>query len=161
MRSSAVTRRWPSSAVATIRRSAGSAWKSARLTARIPISPLIATSTTPCSNCSRRQRPTSPGNRIRPLSFSIATFQNEIAETPTSPDCHAWSISSRALGPNRATPNLIHSMTLVSKLVKIGAKVVRHGRYVTFQLAEVAVPRSLFQKILRLIDGLRGRPAPT
>ena len=160
MRSSAVTRRWPSSAVATIRRSAGSAWKSARLTARIPISPLIATSTTPCSNCSRRQRPTSPGNRIRPLSFSIATSQNEIAETPTSPDCHAWSISSRALGPNRATPNLIHSMTLVSKLVKIGAKVVRHGRYVTFQLAEVAVPRSLFQKILRLIDGLRGRPAP-
>ena len=49
--------------------------------------------------------------------------------------------------------------TLREKLVKIGAKVVRHVRYVTFQLAEVAVPRSLFQKILRLIDGLRGRPA--
>ena len=31
--------------------------------------------------------------------------------------------------------------TLRDKLVKIGAKVVRHGRYVTFQLAEVAVPR--------------------
>ena len=31
--------------------------------------------------------------------------------------------------------------TLREKLVKIGAKVVRHGRYVTFQLAEVAVPR--------------------
>ncbi len=30
--------------------------------------------------------------------------------------------------------------TLREKLVKIGAKVVRHGRYVTFQLAEVAVP---------------------
>ena len=29
--------------------------------------------------------------------------------------------------------------TLREKLVKIGAKVVRHGRYVTFQLAEVAV----------------------
>ena len=28
--------------------------------------------------------------------------------------------------------------TLRDKLVKIGAKVVRHGRYVTFQLAEVA-----------------------
>ncbi len=27
------------------------------------------------------------------------------------------------------------------KLVKIGAKVVRHGRYVTFQLAKVAMPR--------------------
>ncbi len=31
--------------------------------------------------------------------------------------------------------------TLREKLVKIGAKVVRHGRYVTFQLAEVAIPR--------------------
>ena len=30
---------------------------------------------------------------------------------------------------------------LRKKLVKIGAKVVRHGRYVTFQLAEVAVPK--------------------
>ncbi len=40
------------------------------------------------------------------------------------------------------------------KLVKIGAKVARHGRYVRFQLAEVAVPRSLFQKILGLIDDL-------
>ena len=35
-----------------------------------------------------------------------------------------------------------------------------HGRYVTFQLAEVAVPRDLFRKILRLIDDLRPRPAP-
>ncbi len=50
--------------------------------------------------------------------------------------------------------------TLREKLVKIGAKVVRHGRYVTFQLAEVAVPRSLFRKILSLIDDLRRRPVP-
>ena len=50
--------------------------------------------------------------------------------------------------------------TLREKLVKIGAKVVRHGRYVTFQLAEVAVPRSLFEKILTLIDDLRRRPVP-
>ncbi len=49
--------------------------------------------------------------------------------------------------------------TLREKLVKIGAKVVRHGRYVTFQIAEVAVPRDPFQEILRLIDGLR-RTAP-
>ncbi len=35
--------------------------------------------------------------------------------------------------------------TLREKLVKIGAKVVRHGRYVTFQLAEVAVSRDLFR----------------
>ncbi len=45
-------------------------------------------------------------------------------------------------------------------MVKIGAKVVRHARRITFQLAEVAVPRELFRKILRLIDDLRPRPAP-
>ncbi len=50
--------------------------------------------------------------------------------------------------------------TLREKLVMIGAKVVRHGRYVTFQLAEVAVSRDLFRKILSLIDDLRPRPAP-
>ncbi len=50
--------------------------------------------------------------------------------------------------------------TLREKLVKIGAKVMRHGRYVTFQLAEVAIPRSLFANILRLIDGLRPAPLP-
>ncbi len=51
-------------------------------------------------------------------------------------------------------------ITLREKLVKIGAKDVSHGRYVTFQLAEVAVPRGLFQKVLDLIDDLRPRPAP-
>ncbi len=63
-----------------------------------------------------------------------------------------------------ALPNEIEhwSMTtLREKLIKIGAKVVRHGRYITFQLAEVAIPRQLFAGILRLIDGLRPRPAPT
>ena len=50
--------------------------------------------------------------------------------------------------------------TLREKLVKIGAKVVRHGRYVTFQLAEVAVSKILFQKILTLIDDIRRSPVP-
>ncbi len=50
--------------------------------------------------------------------------------------------------------------TLREKLVKIGAKVVGHGRYVTFQLAEAAVSRDLFRKFLSLIDDLRPRPAP-
>ncbi len=50
--------------------------------------------------------------------------------------------------------------TLQEKLVKIRAKVVSHGRYVTFQLAEVAAPRALFAEILRLIDGLRPAPLP-
>ncbi len=53
----------------------------------------------------------------------------------------------------------LHSLTtLREKLIKIGATVVRHGRYITFQPAEVAIPRSLFSNIPRLIDGLR--PAP-
>ena len=51
--------------------------------------------------------------------------------------------------------------TLREKLVKIGAKVVAHGRYITFQLAEVAIPRTLFTETLRLIDDLRQKPAPT
>ncbi len=50
--------------------------------------------------------------------------------------------------------------TLREKLVKIGAKVVRHGRYITFQMAKVAIPTSLFANILRLIDGLRPAPLP-
>ena len=50
--------------------------------------------------------------------------------------------------------------TLREKLVKIGAKVVSHGRYITFQLAEVAVSRNLFEKILALIDDLRPSPVP-
>jgi hypothetical protein len=48
--------------------------------------------------------------------------------------------------------------TLREKLVKIGARIVRHGRYLVFQLAEVAVPRALFAAILRRIDRLRGPP---
>ena len=44
--------------------------------------------------------------------------------------------------------------TMCEKLIKIGAKVVRHGRYITFPMAEVAIPRTLFVEILRLIDGL-------
>ena len=45
--------------------------------------------------------------------------------------------------------------TLREKLIKIGAKIVRHGRYVIFQMAEVAIPRDLFADILRRIDRLR------
>jgi hypothetical protein len=44
--------------------------------------------------------------------------------------------------------------TLRTKLIKIGAKVVRHARSVTFQLAEVAVSRGLFRTILQRIDRL-------
>ena len=45
--------------------------------------------------------------------------------------------------------------TLRDRLVKIGAKIVRHGRSITFQMAEVMVSRGLFQQILDAIAVLR------
>jgi hypothetical protein len=42
-----------------------------------------------------------------------------------------------------------------AKLIKIGAKVVRHSKKVVFQMAEVAVPRELFWSILEGIGRLR------
>ena len=50
--------------------------------------------------------------------------------------------------------------SLREKLIKIGAKVVSHGRYVTFQMAEVAASRQMFQDILLLIARLGAPPAP-
>ena len=47
--------------------------------------------------------------------------------------------------------------TLREKVVKIGAKVIAHARYTVFQMAEVAVPRNLFRRILAMIDDLRPR----
>ncbi len=44
--------------------------------------------------------------------------------------------------------------TLREKLIKIGAKIVRRARYVTFQMAEVAIPRDLFRGILSRIRSL-------
>jgi hypothetical protein len=78
--------------------------------------------------------------QLHALAYNLANFMRTLA---LPKEVAHWSLT-----------------TLREKLVKIGAKVVRHGRYVTFQLAEVAVPRSLFQKILDLIDDLRRRPAP-
>jgi hypothetical protein len=50
------------------------------------------------------------------------------------------------------------SLTILKdKLIKIGAK-VSHGRYVAFQMAEVAIPRILFADILRLVSELRPPP---
>ena len=45
--------------------------------------------------------------------------------------------------------------TLREKLIKIGAKVVRHSRKIIFQMAEVAVPRELFRDILKAIERLK------
>jgi hypothetical protein len=49
--------------------------------------------------------------------------------------------------------------TLKEKVIKIGAKVIRHAGYVTFQMAEVAIRRNVFQSILRRIAKFR-LPAP-
>ena len=60
-----------------------------------------------------------------------------------------------------ATPEAIADWSLTSlreKLIKIGAKVVSHGRYVTFQMAEVAIPRQLFAAIMQRIAALRSPP---
>ena len=78
--------------------------------------------------------------QLHALAYNLANFMRTLA---LPEEIKHWSLT-----------------TLREKLVKIGAKVVRHGRYVTFQLAEVAVPRELFQKILELIDDLRRRPVP-
>jgi hypothetical protein len=62
-----------------------------------------------------------------------------------------------------AMPKAVEPWSLTSlreKLIKIGAKVVSHGRYVTFQMAEVAVSRLMFRDILMLIARLRAPPAP-
>lgn len=54
------------------------------------------------------------------------------------------------------------AFTIREKLVKkIGTMVVMPARYAVFRMAEVAVPRDLFGRVLALIDSLRPRkPAP-
>jgi hypothetical protein len=78
--------------------------------------------------------------QLHALAYNIANFLRTLA---LPKEIEQWSLT-----------------TLREKLVKIGARIVRHGRYVVFQLAEVAVPRVLFAKILRRIDGLRLRSPP-
>jgi hypothetical protein len=53
-----------------------------------------------------------------------------------------WSLTRRACCRRRppALGNFLRT-TLREKLIKIGAKLLRHGRYVAFQMAEVAIPR--------------------
>jgi hypothetical protein len=63
-----------------------------------------------------------------------------------------------------AAPEAIAEWSLTSlreKLIKIGAKVVTHGRYVTFQMAEIAIPRKLFAAIMQRIAALRAPPMAT
>ena len=76
--------------------------------------------------------------QLHALAYNLANFMRTLA---LPEEVEHWSLT-----------------TLREKLVKIGARIVRHGRYVVFQLAEVAVPRSLFADILRRITLLRPKP---
>jgi len=49
--------------------------------------------------------------------------------------------------------------SLQLKLIKIGARVVRHARAITFQLAEVAVTAPMVRTILAAIHRLRASPS--
>ena len=56
-----------------------------------------------------------------------------------------------------ALPGSIRHWSLRSiqvKLIRIGAKVINHARYIIFQMAEVAVCKELFEQILERIWAL-------
>jgi Transposase DDE domain group 1 len=78
--------------------------------------------------------------QLHALAYDLGNFMRTLA-MPAGAE--PWSLTS-----------------LREKPIKIGAKVVSHGRDVMFQMAEVAVPRRMFQEILRLIARLRAPPAP-
>jgi Transposase DDE domain group 1 len=78
--------------------------------------------------------------QLHALAYNLGNFMRTLAIPKTA---EPWSLTS-----------------LREKLIKIGAKVVSHGRYVTFQMAEVAVSRQMFAEILSLIARLRAPPAP-
>ena len=78
--------------------------------------------------------------QLHALAYNLGNFMRTLAMPAAA---EPWSLTS-----------------LREKLIKIGAKVVSHGRYVMFQMAEVAVPRQMFHDILRLIARLRAPPTP-
>src|SRR6201987_1511514 len=78
--------------------------------------------------------------QLHALAYNLGNFMRTLAMPATA---EPWSLTS-----------------LRERRIKIAAKVGSHGRYVTFQMAEVAVPRQMFQEILMLIDRLRAPPAP-
>jgi len=77
-------------------------------------------------------------SRIHALAYNLGNFLWTLGMLEPIKD---WSLTS-----------------LKEKLIKIGAKVVSHGRYVAFQMTEDAIPRQMFQEILRLIAELRPQP---
>lgn len=99
-------------------------------------------------------------NAIRWTRLSCHKFRNNGVRL----QLHALAYNLGNFMRTLALPDAVEQWSLTSlreKLIKIGAKIVRHGRYVTFQMAEIAIPRDLFADILRRIDRLRPEPAPT
>ncbi len=76
--------------------------------------------------------------QLHALAYNLANFLRTLA---LPDEMERWSLS-----------------TLREKVVKIGAKVIAHARSTVFQMAEVAVPRALFGRILERIGTLRPRP---
>jgi len=98
-------------------------------------------------------------NAIKWTRLSCRTF----AANAVRLQLHALAYNLGNFARTLAMPKAAEPWSLTSlreKLIKIGAKVVRHGRYVTFQMAEVAVSRLMFRDILMLIARLRAPPAP-
>src|SRR5712671_1381169 len=66
--------------------------------------------------------------------------------TPSASSLHALAYNLGNFMRTLAMPKAAAPWSLTSlreKLIKIGAKVVSHGRYVTFQMAEVAARREM------------------
>ena len=98
-------------------------------------------------------------NAILWTRLSCRKFQNNAVRL----QLHALAYNLGNFMRTLALPAAVKHWSLTSlreKLVKIGARIVGHGRYVTFQMAEVTVSRGLFAEILRLIAQLRAPPAP-
>lgn len=79
--------------------------------------------------------------QLHALAYNLANFLRTLA-TPEGID--NWSLTS-----------------LRERLIKTGARLARHARYVIFQMAEAAFPQRLFSGMLSLINGLRGPPVVT
>ncbi len=74
---------------------------------------------------------------------------------------HALAYNLANFLPTLATPQAVATWSLTSlreRLIKTGARLVRHARYAVFQLAEAALPREVFARVLGLINGLRAPP---
>ena len=104
-----------------------------------------------------------PPRMLSPFTTSAARASNgkegKGAIKWTRLSCRSFAANAVRLQLHALAYNLGNFLaTLKEKLIKIGAKVISHGRYVAFQMAEVAIPKNLFANILRLIAELRPPP---